>query len=166
MKKRVFIDMDGVLAEWLESSIEEVTSKGYFKNLPVIENVVEAVNLLIKREEFEIFILSSVFNDDHSISEKQVWLNNNGLTTISAKNRLFVPYGMTKSLYISKMMGLREDDVLLDDFTYNLKEWHGTGIKMLNGINGTNGTWNGYIVRNNMTSSTLEKQLYGIISVA
>ena len=44
-------------------------------------------------------------------------------------------------------------DVLVDDYTKNLKEWpvfgdakFGRAVKLLNGINGNNGTWTGIFV--------------------
>ena len=168
--QRIFVDMDGVLAEWQDAPIEEVTAPGYFLYVKPVANVIQAIRLLQLKfqliEECEIFILSSVFNDDHSIAEKNEWLNKNGFSAdILPDHRIFVPYGYNKSIWLEQSVGIRKNDVLIDDFTFNLINWHGVGIKMLNGINGTKGNWNGYVVRNNMTATKLANQLYGIISV-
>lgn len=164
--RRIFVDMDGVLAVWQNNvPLEEVTAAGYFRQLPAVKNVINAINLLTKQQNFETYILSSVFNDDHSIQEKEEWLDSQNVQ-IDKKHRLFVPYGKVKSEFVAEQIGLLEDDILIDDFSHNLREWHGIGIKMLNGINGTKGTWRGYVVRNNMPSEILEKQLRGIILAA
>jgi len=49
--------------------------------------------------------------------------------------------GDDKKLYIPQ--GIRSDDWLLDDYTKNLVLWQppARGIKLLNGINHTRGTW-------------------------
>lgn len=47
MKQRLFVDMDGTLAEFHPvHSMEELHAKGYFAGLPPQQNVVEAVRIL------------------------------------------------------------------------------------------------------------------------
>ena len=53
-------------------------------------------------------------------------------------------------------------DVLVDDYTKNLKEWpvfgdakFGRAVKLLNGINGTNGTWTGISVSRFFTPKSI-----------
>lgn len=164
--QRYFIDMDGVLAVWnTGASIEEVASPGYFRNLMPMENCVRAVRDLIQNGK-AIYILSSVFEDSHSINEKNKWLDQY-LPEIPHANRLFVPYSMKKHEFLEKEMeNLKKDDVLLDDYTKNLQEWHGIGIKMLNGINNTNGTWRGYVVKSDMHHEKLAKQIEAIAEIA
>ena len=160
--KNLYVDMDGVLAYWnQDASIEEVASKGYFLNCAPVRNVIEAIRNLIEREDVNVTILSSVFNDDHSSEEKLKWL---GKYSINAKT-IFVPYGSSKSEYLQSEGMISKDDFLLDDFSKNLHQWHGIGIKMYNHCNGTKGTWHGYSVRNDMPADLLEKQLYGIMAV-
>lgn len=47
--KRLFIDMDGTLAEWQEGTpFEIVCENGYAANLPVNGNMVDATKSLVK----------------------------------------------------------------------------------------------------------------------
>lgn len=47
MKQRMFVDMDGTLAEFHPvQSMEELHAEGYFAGLPPQRNVVEAVRIL------------------------------------------------------------------------------------------------------------------------
>lgn len=158
---RIFVDMDGVLAEWNNVSIEEVTSPGYFRNLLPITPMVEAIKALANKG-YDIHILSSVFNDDHSIEEKGKWLDGY-LPMIPEEKRLFVPFGVSKTDFIEQKCS---SDVLIDDFTKNLNEWHGVGIKCMNGINGTKGTWRGFFLNGRAIPEIIEKTIIGLSQVA
>ena len=162
-KKRLFIDMDGTLAQWNSSaSIEEVATKGYFSSLPPMDSVVKMIRrfMTMNDDTVDVFILSSVFKDGHSITDKQEWLAKY-LPEIPKSHHIFVPYGKCKSDYIKEP---RRDDVLLDDFTKNLKEWHGIGIKIYNGVNGTHGTWDGFSIHSNMNGNKLLAQFDAIVN--
>ena len=142
--KNIFFDMDGVLAEWIENeSFETVCSPGYFKALRPQKNVLEAVKLLSRYNDVNVCILSAVFKDDHSLQEKNEWLNYY-LPEIDASHRFFVYCGESKWL-----QEMNEKDVLVDDYSENLHDWAkngGCGIKLLNGINWTNKSWKGFCV--------------------
>lgn len=142
-KQRIFIDMDGTLAVFEKgNSMEQVCSPGYFLHLKPIENMIFATKRLVQDENFEIFILSHVLSD-RAETEKHRWLDM-FLPEIERNHRIFVPCEKGKEKSVPA--GIRQKDVLLDDYTKNLKEWTGIGIKVLNGINGTNGTWRGRAV--------------------
>lgn len=161
MKKRIFFDMDGVLAKWdTQASIEEVASPGYFIAREADKNAVDAFCKIAKSKKYEIFILSSVFQDDHSIKEKIEWLKSNGLGKyLDQSHMLFSVYGKSKSDIVP---GERKDDILIDDFSNNLKSWHGIGIKYLNGINATKGTWKGFTVSGNSNPSYIAATITAI----
>lgn len=160
MRKNLYVDMDGTLAVWQKRTLEEVATKGYFRNIPAMTNVVAAIRKLIEEDIFNIYILSSVFRDNHSADDKKYWLKNN-LPEVKDENIIFVPYGDKKADYVE----LDKDCYLMDDLSKNLHEWEaagGTGIKIYNGINGTNGTWRGFSVHSSMMSDCLLRQVKGI----
>jgi len=142
MKKRLFIDMDGTLAKFKKvDKLETLYEPGYFKNLEPHTGVIEAVKDIIKnRSDIEVYILSSVLSDSkYAIPEKNGWLNEH-LPEIDEKHRLYPPCGQDKKSFIPN---LSQRDFLFDDYTRNLLSWDppGSGIKILNGINNTRGTW-------------------------
>ena len=163
-KRRLFFDMDGVLATFHpEKSIEEISEPGYFENLEPMQCVVNAVKELCKMND--IYILSSILNDECAV-EKRKWLNK-FLPCINSERMLFVPYGTDKSDYVREITGeIITDDILVDDFTYNLVKWHGVGIKLLNKINNTNRTWTGFIVNGNADSNIIYYSISGICAIA
>lgn len=144
---RYFIDMDGTLAKWNRVDyFERLYEEGYYKNLLPMNNVVEAVRKLIDEGE-DVYSLSAYLTDSkYALDEKNEWLNEH-LPEIDHKHRIFVPYGADKSQFIEN--GINENDYLLDDYTQNLLQWeqsNGTGVKLLNDINHTKGTWQGLFV--------------------
>lgn len=161
MIKKILFDMDGTLAVFnKEASIEEVASDGYFRTLPIIHNVVRAAECLINRG-YQVGILSSVFEDDHSKEDKLFWLSNH-MPFLDPDNIFFSKYGKPKNTFIPKEW---ENAVLVDDLTANLKEWGGISIKLYNGINGTKGTWNGYSVHYRSMPHVIADQIVGIMAV-
>ena len=139
-KINIYIDMDGVQAVYGKGdSVEEMGKPGYFRNRPVQNNVIELMQALNIDEHINLIILSSVFADDHSVEDKLMWLVEQDLMDVRV---CFVPEGERKSDYAIQG-GL---NILIDDFSKNLFDWESkgvgfVGIKFLNGINGTKGTW-------------------------
>lgn len=149
MTQRLFVDMDGTLAVFNKVEVlEELYEQGYFLNLAPHPNVIEAVRHIVKTApEVEVRILSAVLTDsDYAYQEKNAWLNKH-LPEIPQEHRLFAPCGTDKKEYVPG--GVSKEDFLLDDYTHNLLLWEpaGRGIKLLNGINNTRGTWTGDRIR-------------------
>lgn len=72
-KKRLFVDMDGTLAVWQSAkSIEDCFVKGYFKDLPPQDSVLNAVKRFIKanEENLEVYVLSAVLDTPYACSRK------------------------------------------------------------------------------------------------
>lgn len=148
MNPRIFIDMDGTLAEWKNiKSSNELYQKGYYQSLKPNNYILEETKKLI-REGKDIYILSSVLSDsNYALKEKNIWLNKY-LPELPTEKRIFVPYGDIKYKYLpSKITSF---DYLIDDYTKNLLDWQkagGTGIKFFNGINHIKGIWQGLLLR-------------------
>lgn len=80
-KKRLFVDMDGTLAEWRsEAGPEELYEKGYFESLrpySAILGAVKSIWFVAQKEAIgvELFILSAYLPDSlWAKAEKQEWL--------------------------------------------------------------------------------------------
>lgn len=149
-KTRLFVDMDGTLAEWQEGTpLEEVCAPGYFAQLPPNENMAKAMIRFweySRKNNIEVFILSAVFDDGHSIRDKNAWLDQY-IPFIDAEHRIFVSCEEPKTAYINEHLGgMSESDILIDDYSKNIKEWiagGGKAIKMFNRVNGRSGAYFG-----------------------
>lgn len=164
---RLFVDMDGTLAEFKKlDTLEKLYEKEYFLELKPLSPMVDVIrNLQENHSEAEVFILSAVLTDSpYALDEKNAWLNKY-LPEINSEHRIFVPCGSNKNKYIPG--GIRETDFLLDDYTKNLMAWGNlwTGIKVLNGINGTHGTWKGNSISIFQSAETIEKNIMDIMQI-
>lgn len=161
-KQRLFIDMDGTLAEFkVVDQIETLYEKGYFLNLNPHESVINGLKKFMENHpEIEVYVLSSVLSDSaYALSEKQAWLDNY-FPEIDAAHRIFSPCGERKADYVPG--GIKETDMLLDDYSDNLHSWQppGVGIKLMNGINGTKGTWKGSRISFRLSPEVFSENLY------
>lgn len=157
-KQRIFFDLDGVLAVWQDLPLERVAQKGYFSSVPAQENVVAAFMLLKHLPDIELYTLSCVFQDDHSESDKKIWVA--GHLELPEERQLYCPCGSRKEGALEIIDGIRPSDVLIDDYTANLRCWTGIPVKLYNGINGKNGTWKGISVHFAMRPETIAKLIY------
>jgi len=149
--------MDGTLTKFFPATEAELNVPGYFLALPPHKNVVEAVKLLLKNPaEWTVYVLSAVLDNPYAASEKEEWLLKH-IPKIKKENILFTPCGVDKSIYVPD--GIRQDDILLDDFSRNLHRWKGVGVKLRNGINGTHGSWKGHAVWYDWTPEQIIKKL-------
>ncbi len=156
MRKRIFVDMDGTLANFHSEVryLERMFEKGFFENLKPYQNMVDAINmLLVYPESYEVFILSACVDGEppYCQEEKNKWIDKY-LPDIDSEHRIFTKMGVPKSEYIEG--GITTKDVLIDDYNKNLEEWQvfgGKAIKCKNDINhrGLVGPlWSGEIIDN------------------
>lgn len=142
-KIRLFVDLDGTAAEFrVVDTLEVLYEEGYFLNLRPQQNVVDAVrNIINNHPEVEVYILSAVLSDSkYALKEKNAWIDKY-LPEITPEHRIFPPCGAEKKDFIEGGIGIT--DFLLDDYSVNLNSWEppARGVKLMNGINGTKGTW-------------------------
>lgn len=142
-KQRLFVDMDGTLAKFIDQTDTPgaLLEPGYFESLPPQQNVVEAIKQLTKAPALEVYVLSAALDLPNAVPEKNAWLDAH-LPEIDLEHRLFPAHNQLKSMFTPG--GLRHSDILLDDYSRNLHDWvqaGGIGIKLLNGINNNHGTW-------------------------
>lgn len=142
VKMRLFVDLDGTLAEFKPvDTLETLYEEGYFRNLKPQKSVVDAINFILRDSNIEVYILSSVLTDSrYALQEKNMWIDK-FLPDIPKERRIFPPCGADKKLFIEG--GVSTSDFLLDDYSVNLNSWEppARGIKLMNGINGTKGSW-------------------------
>lgn len=162
-KIRLFIDMDGTLTEFIpQTSTAPLYQQGYFAELPPHENVIAAIKEIIENHpEIEVNILSAYLTDSkYALEEKDQWLDKY-LPEVDKEHRIFVPNGSNKKEFIGQ---LTKNDFLLDDYTPNLTKWlPGRGIKLLNAINHTRGTWQYDRIRFDREPADLAKGIVNIV---
>lgn len=162
---RLFLDLDGTAAEFKQvDTLETLYEKGYFLNLKPNQGVLDAVHSIIaSRPDIQVYVLSSVLSDSkYALEEKNAWIDRY-LPEIDAEHRIFPPCGEDKKEFIPQ--GVRSTDFLLDDYTHNLTLWEppARGIKLLNGINHTNGTWKSDALRFDKSPEQLAKDILQIM---
>lgn len=133
--RKIYIDMDGVLAQWDTSATAHDTEQpGFFLSRKREPTIVELIKALEKMNA-DFSILSAVYQNGYAEKEKLLWL----LDVVGPIEYTFVPYGDKKADYIR---GTK--NILIDDFSGNLHDWEASGnvgIKFYNGVNGTHGSW-------------------------
>ena len=163
----VFVDMDGVQTIYDKAdSVEEMMKPGYFSSRTPHEHVIEFLKELIRNEEFSVTVLSAVFTDNHSVMEKCIWLEEQGIGSV---DKMFVPCGVPKAEFIKD----EDINILIDDFSKNLFEWEAAGsnfygIKFMNEVNGENGSWkniNGPILDYRMSADELMESFIGYVNL-
>lgn len=142
-RKRIFIDMDGVLCEYRpEASVDDMMQNGYFASLKPRKEMLDAVKGLIKFGKYDVYVLSAVIAEcaEQSKFEKNEWLDRY-IPEIGSSHRIFTLCGTNKA---DAVESITLTDILLDDHSPNLEAWINAGgkaIKVLNECNGMNGTF-------------------------
>lgn len=173
--KKIFIDMDGVLAEYRKNCTEnDMKEKGYFLTLRPEWNMIMALNMLVeKASELGIYVcvLTKVYPSlfTHSVNEKLQWrdkflpiLNDSQFVMVNGEVE-------EKSQAIKEELGFDIDDscILIDDYNYNLDEWQSKGgcaIKYVNKINDRTKSFVGSRINHSMNSNEIFEALLSMIS--
>lgn len=161
--KRIFIDMDGTIADihgeenWYERVKNE---EDFFEKLNPFSNLIVALFLIsmkYPKEEVELFSLSAI-DESFAKKAKDKWTDTQA-SFIDKANRIYTKCGESKADYVGP---LTKDDILLDDYTKNLLDWvdaGGTAIKVRNNINCSGKTWKGDIIYNQDSVSQIVQKL-------
>ena len=109
-KKIVYVDLDGVLADYDQAKIgtteEDRRQKGFFENLSPIEGAIEAFKKL--SEKYETYFLSTApWTNLHAPSEKRIWVEKH-----------LGEYAF-KKLILTHNKSLLKGDYLIDDRLLN-----------------------------------------------
>lgn len=102
---------------------EKMHLEGYYRNLPVIDNFVEALKKLYDDNEHEVFILSSCIDTPYCKKEKLEFLAEN-LPFIKKENLILINTGENKVSFIKTPLNR---SLLIDDFRLNLQQWEEEG---------------------------------------
>lgn len=119
-KEIVFIDMDGVLADYDSmkpiTTEEERKQKGFFENLKPIEGAIDAFIKL--QPHYDVYILSTApWSNVHSLTEKRIWVEKH------------LGEHVFKKLILTHNKGLLRGDYLIDDRKANgVEEFQGIHI--------------------------------------
>ena len=124
MKNRLFVDIDGTLAEFRYAANEaDLYREGYFRTLKPQKNILNAVKRIASETSAEVIVLSSVLkNSKFAEKEKIEWLSEyfpEGL-----KRKTFLPCGESKADAVSNFS---PGDILLDDYGVNCRDWKAKG---------------------------------------
>lgn len=121
----IYIDMDGVINDFEsdKNARKNMWEKGYFENIPPIEETCKTMKILNKY--FDVIILSKIIERSGVIEEKQNWLSKN-LCEKSFSEVIYVPYADSKVHYIN--FNKYKNIILIDDNERNLDECSGFGV--------------------------------------
>lgn len=172
--KNIFIDMDGVLAEYRENCTEQdLMQKDYFLTLAPQWNMIKAMEMLIEASQdmgFSVHVLTKVYPSlfKHSINEKLQWRDEYMPSLFDSEFIMVNGEIEEKSDAIKNQLGIDidEDCILIDDYNHNLMEWSqngGTAIKYINPINDKNKSFIGNRIAYTMDAFSIYTVLMNII---
>lgn len=118
-KKNIYIDMDGVLADFFgetEAVARFEHERGFFRRLKPLAKNVDAVKKATADGRYNIFILSASPNE-RCDRDKRLWLIKH-LPQVPTENVIIMRNGESKAKYMRTA-----DGILFDDYGKNIQEW-------------------------------------------
>ena len=131
MKKLLFIDLDGVIADFITAMHSHPLRKlppydehpdaipGIFRNLNPIIGAIEAVKILLDSNQYEVYFLSTApWNNPSAWTDKRLWLEDQFGDSVNRR------------LILTHRKDLLKGDILIDDRPNNgAKDFEGTWIQ-------------------------------------
>jgi len=84
-KKIVFVDMDGVLGSFFgalgrvvtpDEEPMEIYDKGFYRNMPVMEGAVWAIEALLENDNLDVWVASKpTYKSEYCVQEKLDWIS-------------------------------------------------------------------------------------------
>lgn len=173
--KKIFIDMDGVLAEYRENCNEnDLMQKDYFLTLQPQWNMIKALEMLKEASyqmDFEVYVLTKVYPSmfTHSVNEKLQWRDEYMPSLYDSEFIMVNGEEQEKSEAIKEILGkdIDKDCILVDDYNHNLAEWTqngGTAVKYINPINDKNKSFIGSRIAYTMDAYSIYSILLNMLS--
>lgn len=173
--KRVFFDMDGVLAEYRRDCTEnDMKQKGYFRTLKPERNMLGALALLCENAEelgIGVCVLTKVYPSlfRHSLREKMEWRDCYMPQLFDSEFIMVNGETEEKSQAIRELLHTEIDGdcYLIDDYNHNLAEWAksgGTPVKYVNGINDKNRSFIGSRIFYTMSAEEIYRYILTLIN--
>ncbi len=116
MKKLIFIDLDGVIADFISAMNSHPLRKispydehpdtipGIFRNLKPILGSIDAIKLLLQSDSYEVYFLSTApWNNPSAWTDKRLWLEDQFGELVNRK------------LILTHRKDLIKGDILVDD---------------------------------------------------
>ena len=131
MKKVLFIDLDGVIADFITAMnfhpLREIppydehpdTIPGIFRNLNPIIGAIDAVKILLDSNQYEVYFLSTApWNNPSAWTDKRLWLEDQFGDLVNRR------------LILTHRKDLLKGDILIDDRPNNgAKDFEGNWIQ-------------------------------------
>lgn len=180
MKKlNLYFDLDGVIFQYEKTAYQgddpifDRLGQHYFRHVPPDPLMKNAVNQLLRFKDTDridnIYFISSI-SPQHEIYLEMYRDKLESLKEEFDEKYAFEHFiacyknkaDIVKAIHNKEHLNI--NDILIDDYNENLKQWRdagGTAIKYINGIN-SDESWNGYIIKPNK-ELRLEKQTSHIL---
>ena len=157
-KLNIFFDLDGVLniltnynSFFSDNPDYLKPNSNYFANTPMNPHTHSILYDLQRlyyhdKDNLSIYVITTIMNtnpklETEHIKDKQKWFDKHFNNDNSKKKiKLIMVKGNTKSHVVKRILdrNLTSNDILIDDFNENLKDWQINGGKAIKYINGNN----------------------------